>query len=66
MYTCPLLVFGVVVVLGAVSSTRAAPCPVPTGSHPSIQFAVDDVGCTSIELGSQLYTESVLDLRRRV
>ncbi len=37
----------------------AAPCPVPSGSHPTIQSAVDDVGCTEIELGSQVYTESV-------
>jgi hypothetical protein len=53
------VVFGVATILGAANAARAAPCPVPTPSHPSIQSAVDDPGCTEIVLGSQLYLESV-------
>ena len=59
MRACPLVVFGVAVVLGAAPAARAATCPVPTGSHPTIQEAVDDAACTEIDLGGQTYTESV-------
>jgi hypothetical protein len=54
-----LAAFGVVVFLGGASTAGAVPCAVPSGSHPTIQSAVDDVGCTEIELGSQIYVESV-------
>jgi len=59
MRVCPLVMFGVLAVLGTTAGARAAPCPVPSGSYPTIQSAVDDVGCTEIELGSQVYTENV-------
>lgn len=59
MCTCRTVVFGVLVFLGTAVCARAAPCPVPTGSHPNIQSAVDDATCTEIELGGQTYTEVV-------
>ena len=59
MRACPLVLSGVMVVFGTAAGARAVPCPVPSGSHPTIQSAVDDVGCTEIELGSQVYTENV-------
>lgn len=59
MRACPLVAFIVAVVVGAAPAALAAPCPVPTGSHPTIQSAIDDGTCTEIELGSQTYTESI-------
>ncbi len=59
MRACPLVVFVVAVVVGAAPAALAVPCPVPSGSHPTIQTAVDDPACTEIELGSQTYVESV-------
>ena len=59
MRVCPLVMFGVLAVFGTTAGARAVPCPVPSGSHPTIQSAVDDVGCSEIELGSQVYTENV-------
>ncbi|MEE4273918.1 MAG: hypothetical protein V2I67_19730 [Thermoanaerobaculales bacterium] len=59
MGACQLVVFGAIGVLATASMTRAAPCPVPTGSHPTIQAAVDDPGCTEITLGSQIYVQDV-------
>ena len=59
MRICPLVIIGVVSVLGSAASALAVPCPVPTGTHPTIQSAVDDVACTEIELGSQTYIEDV-------
>jgi hypothetical protein len=37
----------------------AGSCPVPSGSHPTIQSAVDDPGCDPILLSSQTYVEAV-------
>jgi hypothetical protein len=37
----------------------AAVCTVPSGSHPTIQEAVDDVGCTEVTLAAQTFVESV-------
>lgn len=34
-------------------------CPVPSGTHPTIQEAVDDVGCTEVTLATQTFVESV-------
>lgn len=53
-----LIVLGVVVVIVVATGAPAAPCPVPTGSHPTIQDAVDDLACTDIVLGAQVYPES--------
>ena len=59
MRALSLAMIGVISMFGAAASAWAVPCPVPSGSHPTIQTAVDDVGCTEIELGSQVYVESV-------
>jgi len=59
MRACGVAVFGVVFVFGITAGTQAAPCPVPTGTHPTIQVAVDDPGCTEITLGSQTYVQDV-------
>lgn len=59
MRACRTVVFGVMVFLGTAVCARAAPCPVPTGSHPTIQSAVDDASCTEVQLGGQTYTEVV-------
>ncbi len=59
MRVCPLVFVGVVLALGSAVGALAVPCPVPTGAHPTIQDAVDDVGCTEIELGGQTYIEDV-------
>ena len=37
----------------------AAVCQVPSGAHPTIQSAVDDAGCTEIELAEHTFVESV-------
>lgn len=58
MRACPPVLFGALAVLWNTVGAWAAPCPVPSGSHPTIQSAVDHVGCTEIELGSQTYTEN--------
>lgn len=59
----------VAAILGLSLSGMAAPavvgvCTVP-GSHPTIQAAVDDLGCTDIDLAAQTFPESVL-IRRTV
>ena len=59
MRAFPPVIIGISMALGVPTGARAAPCPVPTGTHPTIQAAVDDAGCTEIELGSQVYIESV-------
>ena len=59
MRAFPLVIIGLLMALGVNTGARAAPCPVPSGTHPTIQSAVDDVGCTEIELGGQIYTENV-------
>ena len=41
------------------SGAGAAICPVPSGTHPTIQEAVDDVGCTEVTLAGQTFAESV-------
>ena len=37
----------------------AATCTVPSVPHETIQEAVDDIGCTEIDLAAQLFIESV-------
>ncbi len=37
----------------------AAVCNVPSGTHPSIQSAIDDAGCTEVVLAAQTFVESV-------
>lgn len=49
-------------VLTASSPARAQTCAVP-GTHPTIQEAVDDPTCTTIDLAAQSYPESI-EIRR--
>lgn len=47
--------------LAAVAVAIAAPaatCTVPSASHPDIQTAISDIGCTEIVLAAQTFTES--------
>jgi hypothetical protein len=46
-------------VAAAVSTTHAATCSVPTLSYPTIQAAVDDATCTTIEVAPGVYAENV-------
>lgn len=41
------------------SAAFPAVCNVPSGPHPSIQAAVDDVACTEVVLAAQTFEESV-------
>jgi len=43
----------------ATPAVDAATCTVPSPAHETIQVAVDDIGCTEIELAAQLFIESV-------
>ena len=43
----------------ATPAVDAATCTVPSVAHETIQVAVDDIGCTEIELAPQLFIESV-------
>jgi predicted outer membrane repeat protein len=38
---------------------EAITCDVPTGTHPTIQSAVDDAACDTVNLTAALYTENV-------
>ncbi len=55
-----VMVVGLIVVMGAQPAAAARPCKVPTGAHPSIQTAVDDVVCTKIHVASGTFSENVV------
>lgn len=59
MRVSPPVIIGLLMAVGVTTGVRATPCPVPSASHQTIQSAVDDVACTEIGLGSQVYVESV-------
>lgn len=59
MRGCQSLVIAAVLMFGSAGGVRAADCPVPTGTHPTIQSAVDDPACTSIELSAQTFLENI-------
>jgi len=40
--------------------SRAVDCDVPRPAHPTVQSAIDDAACTTINLGDQSYSESLL------
>jgi hypothetical protein len=46
-----------------VGSGEAATCFVPTVSYPTIQSAVDDLTCTTIEVAAGFYMEDVVIAR---
>lgn len=49
-----------VVWIGSWMTAWAGPCSVPSGSHPTIQAAVDDLACTEIGLQGQVYEEAIV------
>ena len=56
----PAAVF-LIVTLGVLTTgaLRAATCAVPTGTYPTIQSAVDDSACSTINVAPGLYAENV-------
>src|SRR5437588_6977085 len=63
-----IVVFAVLALVSVLSSmmfsggkTRAAgTCSVPSGAHPTIQSAVNDPGCTTINVAAGTYNENVI------
>lgn len=53
------LVARLVVALCLAKAAGAAVCAVPSGTHATIQSAVDDAACTSVALATASYAESV-------
>jgi hypothetical protein len=62
------LVLGLVILSGSRSTTKAALaiCSVPSGTYPTIQSAVNDVNCFTINVGSGTYNEQVAVTRSDV
>ena len=54
-----VILFAMVGAMGA-HSVEGATCTVPSGSHSTIQVAVDDPACTELVLAAQVYSESVV------
>ncbi len=46
--------------IGSWMTAWAGPCSVPSGSHPTIQAAVDDLACSEIGLQGQVYDEAIV------
>lgn len=53
-----LAVAALAVAVAVAASGAAATCTVPSASHPDIQTAISDIGCTEIVLAAQTFTES--------
>ena len=51
------------VVLGALPAS-AAPCHVPSSVYPTIQAAVNDVTCATINVAAGTYTENVFSVTK--
>ena len=62
------LVVGLVIFSGSGSTAKAAlaTCSVPSGSYPTIQSAVNDVTCSTINVGPGTYNEQVTVARSNV
>src|SRR5260370_30509831 len=62
------LVLGFVSLSGSGSTAKAAlaTCSVPSGSYPTIQSAVNDVTCSTINVGPGTYNEQVTVARSNV
>ncbi len=62
------LVLGLVIFSGSGSTAKAAlaTCSVPSGSYPTIQSAVNDVTCSTINVGPGTYNEQVTVARSNV
>jgi hypothetical protein len=44
----------------AALSVPAQICAVPSGQYPTIQSAIDDAGCSEVELTAQVFVESAV------
>lgn len=51
------ILIATVVVLAMALPASAATCNVPSAPHPTIQAAIDDVGCTEIVVAAGTFTE---------
>jgi hypothetical protein len=47
-----------VVAIAVATAASAVTCTVPSASHPDIQTAISDIGCTEIILAAQTFAES--------
>lgn len=54
------ILVAIVTLIGGSFHTEAATCNVPSGSHPDIQTAVDDIGCDPIVVATGTFTEAVI------
>ncbi|MEY2528894.1 MAG: large repetitive protein [Verrucomicrobiota bacterium] len=53
------LSFVITALLGAVASVHASTCSVPSAGYPTIQAAVDDTTCSTINVAPGVYAENV-------
>lgn len=58
-----IILVAVVIVAGVSTPAMAATCNVPSGSHPDIQTAVDDIGCAPIIIAAGTYAGTVVIAR---
>lgn len=54
------LVLSPLLLVAFVTPAPAAVCNVPSGSHPTIQDAVDDLACTEVVIATGTFVESVV------
>ena len=59
MRPCSLILSFFCAALGGVATARAATCTVPSGPHPTIQAAVDDLGCTEVDISAGTFVETI-------
>jgi len=55
----PPMVAALALLFASATTAVAAVCTVPSGSHPTIQAAVDDPTCTEVAIAAGTYAESV-------
>ncbi len=57
------ILIATVAVVAMAQPAAAATCNVPSAPHPTIQAAVDDIGCAPIVIAAGTYSESVVIAR---
>ena len=57
------LVISITLIALAPTTSHAVDCSVPSGAYPTIQEAIDDTSCTTVNLADQSYEESLLIAR---
>jgi len=62
---CVVPLFILVATMAGVQNLEGKTCEVPNETYPTIQKAVDDLDCSEVVLGAQVYSES-LEIRRTV